>query len=388
MKPRKSESPPRRLLERARFDRRSRIALGVGIALSYAGTYVLRTTETPWIAGACGTAGLIGLTVAARSRFGRTFALTLTAVLFALTALEWGVSTLRTASGRSRKYSAGFFREHPWIGTAGPRNTTAWERRKRDGREVFHVEYKFDKNGQRPSFPAPNAEVTLLCFGGSFMFGEGIKDEETTAYRVGQRSGGRVRVYNFAFPGHGSHQMLSALEHGVVKDIVKPAGRVHAVYWAMPDHIRRSAGYASWDYFGPRYVLEDGRPTFTGQFRDRFWRRYFHRSTLYRRYWLRLGGAGESECALYLAIAKESAARLAGLYDQTGFQQVYWSDKRWNHHEAMRSLAERTAVHPMTDVLPQDVPVEEFLIPGDGHPNARCHDMLAAYIVEHLLGPG
>ncbi len=89
-----------------------------------------------------------------------------------------------------------------------------------------------------------------------------------------------------------------------------------------------------------------------------------------------------------LAIAKESAARLAGLYDQTGFQQVYWSDKRWNHHEAMRSLAERTAVHPMTDVLPQDVPVEEFLIPGDGHPNARCHDMLAAYIVEHLLGPG
>jgi hypothetical protein len=55
-------------------------------------------------------------------------------------------------------------------------------------------------------------------FGCSFTFREGVEDREAMPYLVGELS--KYIVYNFGFHGYGAHQMLSALEYGIVDRIV------------------------------------------------------------------------------------------------------------------------------------------------------------------------
>lgn len=47
-----------------------------------------------------------------------------------------------------------------------------------------------------------------------------VNDNETAAYQVGEMSSGNYRIFNFGFKGYGPHQMLSAIEHSLVEDIV------------------------------------------------------------------------------------------------------------------------------------------------------------------------
>lgn len=79
----------------------------------------------------------------------------------------------------------------------------------------------------------------VLFFDDSLTFGEGVNDNQTMPYRVGMRSAGALRVYNFAFHGYGPHQMLAQIELGVVRDTIDCLPD-HAIYQAI---IPRIADY-------------------------------------------------------------------------------------------------------------------------------------------------
>src|SRR5262249_18549157 len=124
------------------------------------------------------------------------------------------------------------------------------------GRQTYDVTYTIDSRGLRAApaegrSPPPD---TVLFFGCSFTFAEGLHDDETMASQVAIRSGGRVRTFNFGFPGYGPHQMLAAIEHGVVRRVVESPPR-YAIYLAHADHVRRVAGLVSWGAHSPRYRL-------------------------------------------------------------------------------------------------------------------------------------
>jgi hypothetical protein len=88
---------------------------------------------------------------------------------------------------------------------------------------IFDVVYTIDANGLRKSPPyEPGKDPgSILFFGDSFTFGEGVKDEETLPYLTGVKARGNYHIYNFGFRGYGTHQMLSAIEHGMVENLVK-----------------------------------------------------------------------------------------------------------------------------------------------------------------------
>jgi hypothetical protein len=121
------------------------------------------------------------------------------------------------------------------------------------------------------STPNDNSNKNARCvlfFGCSFTFGEGLNDDQTMPYLVGVKSKGEYHPYNFGFHGYGPHQMLAALEHGFEEKIIacKPK---YAIYQALPDHDRRSAGLSPFGKNGPRYILnQNGEVIFTGRFID------------------------------------------------------------------------------------------------------------------------
>ena len=88
-------------------------------------------------------------------------------------------------------------------------------------------------------------------------------------YQVSRKTHGIYRVYNFGFHGYGPHQMLSALEHSLVEGIVECVPQ-YAIFQALVSHVSRSAGSASWEQHGPKYILgKDGQVHYVGSFDQR-----------------------------------------------------------------------------------------------------------------------
>jgi hypothetical protein len=131
-------------------------------------------------------------------------------------------------------------------------------------RLIYRVTYTIGENGLRIT-PEDGDNRCILFFGDSFTFGEGVEDQQSMPYIVAELS--KRKTYNFGFHGYGPHQMLSAIEHGLVDRIVDCEPH-WVIYSALPQHVARSAGYWLWDEHGPKYVVENGHAQYVGHFDD------------------------------------------------------------------------------------------------------------------------
>ena len=167
-------------------------------------------------------------------------------------------------------HSIGLQRRDDELGYRPFENRKCVHTRKIGDETIFKVLYTINSQGLRISPPhRPTADRSILFFGGSFTFGVGVADEETLPYQMGIESDGKYRIYNFGFKGYGPHQMLVALENGLVESIIKAPPR-YVVYQALPGHIQRVTGETYWDKHGPAYnISDDGNIIYTGHFDDR-----------------------------------------------------------------------------------------------------------------------
>lgn len=88
-------------------------------------------------------------------------------------------------------------------------------------------------------------------FGCSFMFGEGLNDNQTLPYFVAKQS--PFLVKNFGFHGYGPHQALAILTSH--RDT---SGKTN-FFLTAPWHAERSACVPSYSTGSPRYYLENGK---------------------------------------------------------------------------------------------------------------------------------
>jgi hypothetical protein len=288
-----------------------------------------------------------------------------------------------------------FFREHDVLGY-GPRPGISCSLTGHVGAErVYEAEYHIDERGLRST---PGASSTtrgsILFFGGSFTFGEGVDDAETLPYSTGTKVEGEYAAHNLGFHGYGPHQMLAALEFGVVDALVEePPGYV--VYQGIPGHVPRVAGFTSWDLHGPKYVLTDGGDAvFAGPFhegwrlklllklRKSFLLSFLEQGLLWR--------VGQPEVDLYLGIIDRSRRIVEERYEGAEFHVVFWDHEEdaWND-AIVDGLSERgIRVHRITHILPGIRPGDPSYVLHDKnrHPNPRAYDEIAEYIAREIVG--
>ena len=139
----------------------------------------------------------------------------------------------------------------------GPQPGTTCTAQKTVGTNIlYNVTYEIDDNGLRFTPPASSSNANaILFFGGSFTFGEGVNNNEAMPYRVADLCNYQYNVLNFGFHGYGPHQMLAALDSGLVEKILDSITPTIILYQALPGHALRSAGESSWDRDGPAYTL-------------------------------------------------------------------------------------------------------------------------------------
>jgi hypothetical protein len=309
------------------------------------------------------------------------------------------------------------FRENDLLGFAPAKDRSYTHVRWYGNEVIYRVTYTIDGQGLRIAPPfqtvAGNDPPCVLFFGDSFTFGEGVRDEETLPYRVGQKTEGRYQTYNFGFLGYGAHQMLAQLQQGLV-DAAIHCRPVHAIYQALPDHVSRAAGLEVWDQHGPKFVLEqDGTVEWKGPFDedeekpfrllDAF--RRFHaehvppkaaqlleRSALYKGLLYMHRPIDDNDIDLFVGIVDATRRIIEGRYPGAQFHVVFWDFTGAGTTETriIESLnAKRLSLHRISAILPDyRAHPERFRIHFvDRHPNQLAHERLADYVLTTIVNP-
>lgn len=298
------------------------------------------------------------------------------------------------------------YRVDKFLGFAPDKNRRINETKYYKDKLVFNATYSIDKNGLRisPPYDEFNLKGCVLFFGCSFTYGIGVNDNKTLPYQVGIQTHGNYRIYNFGLGGYGPHQMLSELEHNIVKNIVSCNGTTYAIYQAIPDHINRAAGLSYWDVCGPRYVLaKNGEVSFAGNFDDvnifpKVILKYLNKSLIYRdiignrRFFNR-----DKDIDLYVRIICAAKKNFEKQYPGGKFHIIFW-DNRFTSDEKPEKTLEWMKVlnyfidngislHLTSDIIPdyQNNKSKYILSPYDTHPNALAHRLVAEYVVSNIL---
>lgn len=386
-----------RTLARGHASRTSEVFSWVGVVA--VSVLALEFAPAPYVWVAALWFGFLGWNALdCRNPAQRALWLNLSAAVLTLGAVEsyfWAQERNGPVERYEGSYTTEYFINHDPLGYGPVKDTQVNVIKHVGDSPVYETGYTIDQYGLRVSPPASEnpQHGSILFFGGSVTFGEGVNDEQTMPYRVGLATGGPV--YNFAFHGYGPHQMLAALEHGLVADVLQRPPEV-VIYQAIPAHVQRAAGLASWDQHGPKYVLEDsGDVRFAGHFddtqssiRDAVIAR-LERSHLYQRLFGLRRPLRDRDVKLFIGIVKAARDFVSNHFNSCAFHVLLWGDER---EATYRTIANglRVAgiqVHPIKNALPQfDVnPVRYELSAQDQHPNALAHSLIANYVTEHIV---
>jgi len=295
------------------------------------------------------------------------------------------------------EYESGYWArdEH---GRGHPSAAGAWRSWKivpGSGELVYDVVYHVDDHLRRvtPLAPEGPRERFALFFSDSFTFGEGVFDDQTTAYGVGVLAP-RYHPLNYGFHGGGPSDMLSWLEAGSRRDEVdEPRGIL--IYTFIDDHVRRTIGtlrlVTSWGRGMPCYeVTGAGAVMFRGTFeearpvRDFVFRRLASSVLLGRLgldWPLRIGDAEIETTARVLARSKDV---FDSYFPGSRFVVVLYPGA---HRFGPRLLSdlERLAVPTLDLSQLFDVTRPEYVLsPLDAHPSPLAHREYAQALVERL----
>jgi sirohydrochlorin ferrochelatase len=272
-------------------------------------------------------------------------------------------------------------------------NLEARDTRMCDGKIIYDSIYRTDAHGLRISPPesADGSDDCVLFFGCSFTFGTGVKNEETMPYRVGLAARNHYQVRNFGVGGYGPHHILATVEGSDWLEALRCKPKV-AIYQAIPSHANRAV--ESWhvesDMPGPRYVLAPGGSLLReGNLRDVRERNLLTRLLSgwppTRRFLEeRDQGIDDETAAVFIALVEAWASSLRQRFPEISVHVIYWA--HLSNRELPWQRLQDVTVHRIADILPQTDNWEAtYHIPGDGHPNAAAHRLIAEYVVREIL---
>ena len=299
-------------------------------------------------------------------------------------------------------FSDGYLLPDDVLGTVPARQAQGHSVGYEHGKVVYDVTYTINADGLRiaPPLIVANPASSILFFGCSFTFGEGLSDEQTMPYQTGLQSGGQYPIYDFSLHGYAPNQMLAAIESGKVRQVVHTRPR-YIIYSALPDHIARVAGKVPYGKHSPRYLLRsDGSVQLDGHFDDEAKSRsrlaasfygQLRKSALY----LWIGnirpGTNDNDLRLMLALVRESRDRLKEEYPEADFHVILWRNfeyEQMTYQKMQAGLADiNVPVHLVENILPgyNTNPKQYWLTPENAHPNALANRLIAQYVASRII---
>jgi len=293
------------------------------------------------------------------------------------------------------EYTHNFFQPDELLGYKPRPEAQVDSIKKLDDQLVYDVIYSIDAYSRRVT-PADQLERRnrfILFFGDSFVFGEGVQDDETLPYHVSDMAPA-YRVYNYGFSGYGPQQMLAKLQSDdLAREVPESEGL--AIYVFIDAHVERAIGsmyvYNAWGDQMPYYVSDwQGKLVRRGNFST-------GRPLLSTLYW----HLGQSEIAKYYRINLPAKLNRSHYYRaaqiiaeaRNTFQTKYRSDAFYvliypdegDYVEDMIPHFEQFGLKYLNYDERIKLDIDKGLaIAGDGHPTGKAHRLVAGWMVADL----
>jgi hypothetical protein len=297
------------------------------------------------------------------------------------------------------QYSADDFIQHDELLGAKPKSNMALKVAKADGagNALWRAEYSIDALGRRvtPTDHSEPKKATILFFGCSFAFGEGLNDDETLPYYVG-KDAPCYRTVNYGFIGYGPQQTLARLQDDKALDELR-GSNVILVYAYMGEpkvgHIDRAIGSLhlyGWARHFPYYHVDpSGRLVRDGSFKTGRPCRDAIYSALRKSAVVRFLGINipwsirQDHVDLAARIIEESRNVFKERFHSDEFYVVSFPGAEPSTNKALMAALAKAGIRVL-DYSGLKMSGPDYRIPVDEHPTAKWNKELAALIVRDL----
>jgi hypothetical protein len=274
---------------------------------------------------------------------------------------------------------------------------------------IYNVRYSIAANGLRVSPKSfSTTRACVFMFGDSMAWGEGVEDDQTAAYLLGEVANGGIKVSNFAFTGYSAHQMLWQATTGMVRGLSEcpDDAPVLAIYQTLPNNVARVAGLRGWDEFGPRYTVAiDGTLHHVGSFalgdmvlHDRYLvpaplSSVLDKVNIYSRILGRDRNVDAFDYERFATVVQNAAASMHADFPRLQFVVLVWpelgevaGDERSGTALLLDCLKRRGVKTVAIDtIIPwYRTDPARATISGDGHPNPLSHRLIAEYFAPQV----
>jgi hypothetical protein len=370
------------------------------------GLVALTLNSAVWACAAAAILGLAGVVLLEGNRW-RNSALLVSALALSLTLLDAFAGWLSPApmgAGLVRSTEPRWWPPpDPILGFRPRPDSEAVAMATYDGKTVYRQTYHFDATAARVTPSAPSDAETYLFMGDSFVFGQGLLDDEALASQFAKVHDLSVHGVNLGVPGYGPNHLVRAFEAGLL-DRYADKNVKAVVTWIIPAQLARVTGDGTWLGSSPRYVLENGVLRYTGSFNEhRLLNPMAGLKYLLGQLFAFIDAIGmrqrqEEQIDLFVAmmarlqvLAREKfGAPLAIIYS--------WPDEgsKPGHGDStvaqpmlvavLKRLRELGAPMINVDQLTERIDSSRILIPHDGHPTAFTNELIARELKRRLNG--
>lgn len=321
-------------------------------------------------------------------------ALLLCSLLFAaLIGETWALGGARYAERAGIEWPAGYFSWDESLGSIPAPGRHRIRKLSSTGDVIYDVVYSIGDDHFRVTPQSGHKTRSAEFLGCSFMFGEGLNDDQTLPFFFGQLHPD-LAVKNSGIHGYGMSQSLVTLD----ERIHEPGALV--VAQTTPWHAHRAACIPSWTRGAPRFVLDDrGKLIRSGACEPVLWKAenvpVLKHSRLYRNWVLPALERGLSSRTewldLYLAILRDmkritdarSQRLLLGFIraSEAGAAQLGRSNEQIL--EAIKAMGIDVVDLTLAPTF-ESQSAELYLHPEDRHPTAAANRRRAEILSDHL----
>jgi hypothetical protein len=266
---------------------------------------------------------------------------------------------------------------------------------------VYRRTYHFDDTAARVTPAGPAGSDTYLFLGDSFVFGQGLVDDQSLAAQFAKANDYKVRTVNLGVPGYGPNHLVRAFEAGLLDRYAGQSVKA-VVSWIIPAHLARVTGDGSWLGSSPRYVLEDGKLRHTGTFDEYRWTHPLAGlKYLLGEQFQFVDAIGErqrqeEQADLFVALMVRLQQLAREKFGAPLIVVFSWPDEasKDNYGPTTPFLVTvlnrlRKAGIPLVSVdnLTSKINLSLLLIPHDGHPTAYTYELIAGELKRRLKSP-
>jgi hypothetical protein len=329
----------------------------------------------------------------------RDFLTVLSSLAFGICLIE-AIATSREPKELMTVSPDGLYAPRPVIGW-GPDRPGQFRAEKTDpktGAAIYSANYTIDSNLLRKTLSCESGP-TVVFFGCSFTFGEGLNDADTFPQAFADSANHKVRVLNLGFSGYGPQHFLAELQSGIFDSVIGLQPRLF-VMLTSAGHAERSACKPYFVRNGPRYAIKEGQLVLKGACYEgfRLWlREWLQKSAAYR--WLiepyrRRLSHDDVELYVQIVLAAVNVAKakygvpVIVLYltsgDATSDGDSYLRETGFTTQDIIQRLRDGGAI--VVNAMPDEKAAAgmALTISGDGHPTGLANRIQAAILKNYL----